>query len=113
MNSIFLVGNIGKDAESQKVGEWQVIKFSLATSKKFKKDGKVEEETQWHNIQYFSKSDKILPYLLKGTKVCVRGEIQHNEYKEKWYTQIKCQELELLGGEKKTTQSDNKQDPPF
>jgi len=105
MNKVILIGRLGKDAEAKQVGDTHVITFSVATSEKFKtKTGEVQEKTEWHNVNYWSRSIKILPFLQKGTQVMVEGSISTDKVDNngdiKYYTKIKAQKLELLSSEK-------------
>ncbi len=102
MNKAILIGNLGKNAEVKKVNETYLLKFSVATSEKYKdKNGEWVEQTEWHNIDYWSKSDKIAQYLTKGMKVSVEGKIQTKEHEGKYYTSIRAQQVNLLGEMKK------------
>lgn len=103
MNRVTLVGRLGKDAESRQAGDYTVLNFTLATSKRFKtKDGSTKDETQWHNLEYFRKDNSLAQYLTKGKMVAVSGEIRYEEYEKdgqkKYITKIRVNELELLGG---------------
>ena len=100
MNLVILQGNIGQDPELRTVGQSSVLSFSIATSEKYKdRDGELVEKTQWHNISMWGK-EKLAPYLRKGQKVLVRGQIEYREYTtddgtKKRATDIKCFELEF------------------
>jgi single-strand DNA-binding protein len=97
MNRATIIGRIGKDAEVVNLDNGVLVKFSVATTEKWKdKQGQVKEQTEWHNVNYFPKSDKIAQYLLKGTLLMVEGRIQTKKYEEKYYTSIVCEKLELL-----------------
>ena len=104
MNIALLVGNLGKDAESQKVGEKFIIKFSVATSKKFKKDGELEEKTEWHRVVFFSRLAEIVgEYLRKGSQVYVEGRLQTRKWQDqsgqdRYTTEIVANEMQMLGG---------------
>jgi single-strand DNA-binding protein len=96
MNKAILQGRIGKDAEAKEVnGQW-LIKFSLATSESYiDKQGERKKITEWHNVQYWCKSNKIAEHLTKGTQVLVDGKIKTNEHEGKYYTSIVAQNLEI------------------
>lgn len=111
MNKVILSGGIGKDAELTKVGESSVIKFPFATSKKWKdKQGQQQEKTEWHNIVIWRK-DGLLPYLKKGVRLLIEGEINYSEYEKdgekKYFTSINAQNVEFLSSknENKTQES--------
>lgn len=88
-NKVTLIGNIGKDPEGQ-----APLKLSLATSRK----AKGEMKTNWHNLVIFSDQLKALchQYVRKGSKILVEGELDYNQYKDKWYTSIIVHQIRLL-----------------
>jgi single-strand DNA-binding protein len=107
INKIILIGTMGKDAEVRQVGDNKVAQFSLATSKKYKdQSGQLKEDTQWHNIVLWG-NEGVYPYLLKGTKVYLEGEINYRDYTSKEgekrsITEIKCFSVQLVGSKKTT-----------
>ena len=52
LNKVTLIGNLGKDPESQTLeGNVPVAKFSLATTEAFKdKNGQNQYSTDWHTV---------------------------------------------------------------
>lgn len=105
VNKVILIGNLGKDAEIRTPGngERAVMNFTLATSEKFRApDGELKEETQWHNIVYWTKADsKVGGYLTKGTPVYVEGSINYRQYTDqqgvvKYITEIKAFTVQLI-----------------
>ena len=95
MNKAIIVGRLGKDAEVKQFQERFLIIFSLATSEKFLKNGETVEETTWHNINHWSKSNKIAEYLLKGALVSLDGSIKHKEHEGKYYTTIEAKSVKI------------------
>ncbi len=113
MNTVTLIGRIGKDPEVKHLENSVVGTFSLATTKKYKKDGERVEETQWHNIVIWGKGAEIAEkYLKKGSKIALRGEIRYRTYEsegvKKYFTEIYCLEFEML--DKKPENQDTNQD---
>lgn len=102
MNQITISGNLGKDAELQTVGESSLLKFSVATSEKWKnKQGELQEETTWHNCALWSRPN-LEKYLTKGTKVIISGKQEHRKHEDKYYASIKVRQIELIGGKPST-----------
>lgn len=93
MNVITITGNIGKDAEVKQYGERYKISFSVATNEK-RKDG---DRTDWHNVNYWSKSNGIAPYLKKGQQVAVQGAQRHDKHEGKYFASIDAYRVELIG----------------
>ena len=81
MNKIYLLGNVGQDAELK--NQW--LNFSLATSKKIKaSQTDWRTDTQWHRCKMWGeRAQKLQQYILKGTKLLVEGEVQYSEYTKK------------------------------
>lgn len=104
LNRVTLLGHLGADPEltnSQKGRE--VIRFSLATSRKRKDSEGVEVElTNWHNCKAFGKLAQIVKdYLKKGSRVLIIGSINYYQYvnKEKkvvYGTEILVKTIKML-----------------
>lgn len=74
MNVFTCVGHIGKDAMLQTVGQnnTPVCKFSVAVNSGYGDN----QKTSWVGCSLWGKrAQPLQPHLLKGTKVCVSGEI--------------------------------------
>lgn len=84
MNKVFLLGRIGNDPDLKLLSGFNVVQFSLATSKKYKdKNGEKKENTQWHTINAFNKlAELVNKFCTKGDKVLVEGEIQYRVYEK-------------------------------
>jgi single-strand DNA-binding protein len=76
MLQITTLGNLAKNAETKTFNGKNFLTFSVA-SKNFKDD-----PVTWIDVTYF-KSDKVAPYLLKGTKVLISGQLKVKEYPKK------------------------------
>ena len=101
MIKIFATGNIGKDAELKEINEdFSVIEFSIASNKKVKG----EDVTTWLNCKKFN-SPKLTPYLIKGTKVALSGELEIREHEGKYYTSMIVYELEFMSKPQNTVQA--------
>ena len=59
LNKVTLIGNLGKDPEMRETmsGD-RVANFSIATTEKYKKNGEVVENVEWHNCAAFGKDRK-------------------------------------------------------
>lgn len=106
LNKALLIGNIGTDVEvfQPENSQRKVLKFRLATSRRYLVNGEQREDTQWHTVAYWVKSESgIVNYLKKGTQVYVEGEIVYRKYTDqngtdKYSTEISAQTVSLLGG---------------
>ena len=88
MNVFCATGNLGRDAEVKTVGQHTVTSFSIAVRAGFGDKAK----TFWLNCNAWNK-DKIAPYLTRGSRVGVTGELSVREYDKKDGT--KGQSIEL------------------
>jgi single-strand DNA-binding protein len=110
VNKVILLGNLGKDAETKFTPSGVPRStFSLATSRRWKdqQSGEWKEETDWHNILLW-RAENVATYLLKGKKVYIEGHLQTRSYEDKdgqkkYFTEVVCDELILLGGRGDTT----------
>ncbi len=112
VNKVILVGNLGKDPESQSFANGgSVVKFTLATSETWrdKQSGERKEKTEWHNVVIYNENiGKIATqYLKKGSTVYLEGAIQSRKFQDntgndRYITEVVLQrfrgELTLLGG---------------
>jgi len=106
LNKVMLIGNVGNAPEIRVTASGlSVAMFSVATTKKWKdKDGKQQEDTQWHKVSFMGKPAEIIQkYVEKGTKLYVEGELVHRKWKdnagvEKYATEVRGSEFKLLSG---------------
>ncbi|WP_373519033.1 single-stranded DNA-binding protein [Pricia sp.] len=104
-NRVQLIGNLGQDPEIVTLESGsKLAKFSIATSDYYKNaNGEKVEDTQWHNIVAWGKTAEIVEsYLTKGKQVAIEGKLIHRTYEtkegeKKYFTEIKCNELLMLG----------------
>jgi single-strand DNA-binding protein len=83
VNKVILIGNLGRDPESRTFSNGgKVVKFSLATSESWTRDGERQERTEWHNVVIYDEKvgDVAQRFLKKGSKVYIEGAMQYREY---------------------------------
>lgn len=101
LNKVFLIGNVGKDAELANVGDTTVAKFSLATKESWRdKAGNKKEATEWHNIEVWGKqAEAIGKWIEKGRTVSVEGKIVTQSWGEpkKYKTIIRAENIIFIG----------------
>lgn len=79
LNKVFLIGNLTRDPELRNLPSGiAVVSFGIATNRVWKdKQGKKQEDAQFHNIVVFGRQAEIVnQYLLKGSLVLIEGRIQ-------------------------------------
>ena len=103
LNKIFLIGNLGGDAETRNAGDAQVASFSVATTERWKdRNGEEQESTEWHRCEFWNPGG-VLPYLIKGQQVFVEGTLRTEKYKDKdgvdkTAVKVRVLSLQLVGG---------------
>lgn len=103
MRKLIITGNLGNDAGEREIGGKKYASFSVGVQA-----GK--EQTMWVDVLR-SNHEKILPYLKKGQKVLVSGNITVGAYKDRsgnpvGTVTIWADEIELLGSKQDAGQSD-------
>ena len=104
-NRVQLIENLGQDPEIVNLENGsKLAKFSIATSESYRNaQGEKIEDTQWHNIVAWGKTAEIVDnYLTKGKQVAIEGKLVHRSYENKegekrYVTEVKCNELLMLG----------------
>lgn len=79
INKAILFGNLTRDPELRAMPSgMNVANFSIATNRVFRdRDGKKQEQTDYHNIVVFGRqADTVSQYLKKGSSVFIEGRMQ-------------------------------------
>ncbi|WP_375455620.1 single-stranded DNA-binding protein [uncultured Methylobacterium sp.] len=112
VNKVILVGNLGRDPETRRLGSGDpVVNLRLATSEswKDKASGERKEKTEWHSVVIYNENLARVAeqYLRKGSKVYVEGQLQTRKWTdnsgvEKYTTEVVLQrfrgEMTILDG---------------
>lgn len=70
-----IIGNLGADAVKRTGEHSPFYSLSVAHTKKYvDKDGVINENTIWCNVIINWDASKLMPYLLKGTKIYASGQ---------------------------------------
>ena len=103
MNKAILMGNLVRDPEvrySQSAEPLAICKYTVAVSRKFKRDG--EPDTDFINCVVFGKSAEFAQrYFKKGMRILVTGRIQISSWddpqtnQKRWSTDIVVEEQEF------------------
>lgn len=105
MNLSIIIGNLGSDAEVKESNGSKFITFSVADSRKIKKqDGSSIDVTNWVDCVISNVEHPVLPWLKAGTKVCVIGNSSLRVFSSKKDRMMKAGQtihvvsIELCGG---------------
>lgn len=84
LNKVLLFGNITRDPELKSLPSGiQVASFGLATNRRTKRDGRWEDQAEFHNIVTFGKTAELVSqYLKKGSSLLVEGRIQTRSWEK-------------------------------
>ncbi len=87
LNKAFVFGNLTRDPELRALpgGGMNVCSFSVATNRVYTgKDGKKQEQTDFHNIVVFGRqADTVAQYLKKGSSAFIEGRLQTRSWDDK------------------------------
>lgn len=104
VNKVILVGHLGKDPEVRHLeGGNTVVRFTLATSETYTKEGRRVEQTEWHNIVVWrGLADIAARFLQKGKLVYIEGKLRTRSYEDKegnkrYSTEIAADNFTMLG----------------
>lgn len=111
MNSATFIGNLVAPAVQKQAQDRTFITFTVAVNRKYGQ----KEETLYVECIKSGDNAKLLPFLGKGTKVCVQGRVSCHAYIDKQNQahanlDLAVFELELVGG-KSDNQQGNQQQP--
>lgn len=110
MKAITIAGNIGKDAEVRSTqGGDKVTGWTVAVEDRTGK----EKSTIWFDVSIWGKrGESLAPYLTKGSRVCVSGELSTREHNGRTYLTIKADQVSLMGGKPEGQREERREDPP-
>lgn len=117
-----IIGNLGADAKVVRGNSTNFVSLSVAHSRVFRKvDGTEVSETYWVNVTINWNASNLLPYLKKGTKVFVRGNVRLRAFVDKEHNMragmdINADEIELCGSAQQQEQlppHNSAKDAPF
>lgn len=105
MNLSFVIGNLGSDAVVKESNGVKFVTFSVADTRKYKKqDGSEVETTNWIDCVISNIDHPVLPFLKSGVKVCIIGNSSLRVYSSKKDRMMKAGQtihvlsIELCGG---------------
>lgn len=106
MLKVEIIGNLGADAESREVNGKRFLSFRVAETRKYadKSTGEMVQSTMWVSCTMDGPNSNLLPYLKKGQRVFIRGNLDLKIYVSSADAQrhagmnVFVKELELCGG---------------
>ena len=127
LNKAFIFGNLTRDPELRAMPSgMNVCSFGVATNRVYRdRDGKKQEQTDFHNIVVFGRqADTVAQYLKKGSSVFIEGRIQNRSWEgkdgeKKYRTEIVAERVQFGprtgggGGGARSTSSGQGGDEPM
>jgi len=92
MKNIVIAGNIGKSAEIRNAGQSKVTGWTVAVD-----DGWGDKKTTiWFDCNWWgTRGEKVAPYIQKGGKITVSGELSKREHEGKTYLTVNVSDVTL------------------
>jgi single-strand DNA-binding protein len=103
INKIILVGHVGRDPDVQTTTSGtKVAHVSLATSRRFPRDGGMEERTEWHRLTLWDRNAQLAEdYIRKGDRIYVEGRMEYDSFERNGVTiptaEVHVHEIVMLG----------------
>jgi single-strand DNA-binding protein len=103
INKVILVGHVGRDPDVQTTASGtRVAHVSLATSRRFPRDGGMEERTEWHRLTLWDRLAQLAEdYVRKGDRLYVEGRMEYDSFERNGVTiptaEVHVRELVMLG----------------
>lgn len=82
LNSVNLSGRLTKDCETRQLGSGGVVvnmRFAV-TGRGKDENGNWTEQPNYFDVTYFPRSEGIVPYLVKGKGLIIKGRLQWREW---------------------------------
>ena len=91
MQQIHVTGRVGGDAETRQAGSGNVTNFNCAVDQGWGDN----KQTNWYRVAIWGeRGGKLAPYILKGKKVAVTGELVIGEYQGKAQYEIRANDVD-------------------
>ena len=110
MKSITVAGGITRDAVTRRTPNGDAVtSWSVAVDDRASK----EKRTLYFDCSLWGKrGESLAPYLTKGGKVAVSGELSTREHDGKTYLTVRAEQVTLLGGGQDTPRNDPARQAP-
>lgn len=82
VNRITLVGYVGSDPDVRRTtAGTPVAHLSLATNRRFRRNGEPHERTDWHRLTFWSGAAEIVEqHVRRGARLYVDGRLEYGSY---------------------------------
>lgn len=98
MQTITVTGRVGGDAETRRAGQSDVTNFNVAVDQGWGES----KSTNWFRVAIWgARGGKLQPYIKKGDKVAVSGDLIIGEYNGKPQYEIRANDVDCFMSGKK------------
>lgn len=104
-----IIGNLGRDAELKRGNDGNYVVFNVCHSTRYRdREGNEVTNQLWASCTRNGDGGRLMPYLKKGQKVYVRGNVSSRTYRGhdgNWHSgiNISVDEIELVGASPEVT----------
>jgi single-strand DNA-binding protein len=109
VNRVILVGNAGADPDVRRTPSGTVVAhLSLATNRRYRASGEVQERTDWHRLTFWGgAAETVERYVRCGNRLYVEGRIEYGSYEREGQSvptaDVVVQEFVFLDGSAEET----------
>jgi single-strand DNA-binding protein len=102
VNRVTLLGNVTKDPDLRFTPSGAaVLSFSMATNRRFQKDGQWTDEPSFHNIVVWNQAEQLAQRIKKGTRIYIEGRLQTRSWdgqdgKKQYKTEVVAEKVILI-----------------
>jgi single-strand DNA-binding protein len=102
MKQIIIAGGLTRDAVLRRTQQGDpILGFSVGVS-----EGRDKPSTYFDCSLFGKRGEALLPFLNKGTRVTVVGDLSTREHEGKTYLQVRASEITLQGGGQRQEERD-------
>lgn len=107
MNTVKLIGNVGKEIVVREFSKGKLATFSMATNETYtNQKEEIVKNTTWHNIVAWGKTAQLCEKMLsKGKLIAVEGKINYRSYINKENQKVYVTEIVAKSIEEVTSAS--------
>ena len=109
MQFIAITGRVGSAPETRTVGSGTVTNFSCAVDQGWGD----KKQTNWFRVAIWGeRGSKLAPYITKGEKVAVTGELEIGEYNGKPQYEVRASDVDCFMSGKQTQDATQREPAP-
>lgn len=82
VNRVILVGNTGSEPDLRETTNGTAVaNVSLATNRSFRRNGEIQERTDWHRLTFWGRAaETVEEFVAKGDRMYVEGHLEYGSF---------------------------------